>query len=225
MRNFLLLAVISAVMALSACGEDSKSGGSSQSVNQSSSFADENSSSVDSSSTSADLDSQSVDVSSLPAGGDSAYNKPPHRDDEYTSTVSDFLVEFDDGEAEILCYNGAGGDVIIPAQIENMRVTEIESRAFENCYGLISVTIPGSIESIGEDAFANCVNLSSVTIENGVREIDEYAFSGCTSLTRLDIPDSVMEIERFAFSGRTDLTVSYHGRTYSGDDIMHIYND
>lgn len=231
MRKFAAIITILAVMALSACGEDSKSGESSQSTNQSSFSSDENSStvdssstSVDSSSTSVDSGSQSVDVSSQPTGGNPTYSEPPRQDD-YTSSVSDFTVEFDDGEAEIVRYNGAGGNVQIPAEINGARVTEIESRAFENCSGLTSVTIPGSVESIGEDAFANCVNLSSVKIESGVREIDEYAFSDCIALTRLDIPDSVMEIERFAFSGCTALTVSYRGRTYSGDDIIHIYND
>lgn len=224
MRKFLSIITILAVMALSACGEDSGSGQNSQSTHQSSFSSDENSSTVDSSSTPAHSGSQSINVSSQPVGGNSTYSEPPRRDD-YTSTVLDFTVEFDDGEAEIVRYNGAGGNVQIPAEISGARVTEIDSRAFENCSALTSVTIPGSVESIGEDAFANCVNLSSVTIENGVREIDEYAFSGCTALTRLDIPDSVMEIERFAFSGCTALTVSYHGRTYSGDDIIHIYND
>lgn len=172
-----------------------------------------------------DNDSTAVGGGSTSVGGSStALINQSYRDDEYASPVSDFMVEFDDGEAEIVRYKGAGGDVIIPAEIDGMRVVEIESRAFENCAELTSVTIPGSVESIGEDAFANCVNLSSVTIEYGVREIDEYAFSSCTALARLDIPDSVMEIERFAFSGCLNLTVTYHGRTYTGEDIMHIYN-
>lgn len=141
------------------------------------------------------------------------------------SEGSDFTVEIDDGKAEIVRYNGAGGDVVIPGAINGMSVAGIESRAFENCAELTSVTIPGSVKDIGDDAFANCVNLSSVTIEYGVREIDEYAFSGCTALTRLDIPESVTKIERFAFSGCPNLTVSFHGITYSGEDIFRIYNE
>ncbi|MBD5111619.1 MAG: leucine-rich repeat domain-containing protein [Ruminococcaceae bacterium] len=211
MRKILAMFAVLAVIALSACnGKSNVSDSNSTTVNESSTVVSE---------------SSAADNESSTTVNDSAPINPLHRDDDYTSTVSDFTVEFDDGEAEIVRYNGTGGDVVIPAEINGMRVAEIESRAFENCVGLTGITIPGSVESIGEDAFANCVNLSSVTIENGVREIDEYAFSGCTALTRLDIPESVVEIERFAFSGCLNLTVTYHGRTYAGEDIFRIYNE
>lgn len=204
MRKIMAAFAVLAVIALSACSEaDKTSGNNSTAVGEGSTAINESSTTVN----------------------NSAPINPPHRDDDYTSSVSDFTVEFDDGEAEIVRYNGAGGDVVIPAQINGIRVAEIESRAFENCTGLTSITIPGSVKSIGDDAFANCVNLSSVTIEDGVREIDEYAFSGCTALTRLDLPDSVSEIERFAFSGCPNLTITYYRRRYTGEDIFRIYNE
>ncbi|MDE7399370.1 MAG: leucine-rich repeat protein [Oscillospiraceae bacterium] len=218
MRKISVVFAVLAVIALSACnGNSNVSDSNSTAVN-------ENSTTVNESSTVISESSATVNESSTTVNNPAPIN-PPQRDNDYTSTVSEFTVEFDDGEAEIVRYNGSGGDVVIPAEINGIRVAEIESRAFENCAGLTGITIPGSVESIGEDAFANCVNLSSVTIENGVREIDEYAFSGCTALTRLDIPESVMEIERFAFSGCLNLTVTYHGRTYTGEDIFRIYNE
>ena len=39
-------------------------------------------------------------------------------------------------------------------------MTGIGNYAFDNCHGVTSVTIPGSVTSIGVNAFAHCTNLS-----------------------------------------------------------------
>lgn len=53
------------------------------------------------------------------------------------------------------------GDYVIPSVINvdgvNMTVKEIAPNAFEDCTGLISVTIPKSIEAIGASAFKGCI--------------------------------------------------------------------
>lgn len=54
-----------------------------------------------------------------------------------------------------------------------------------------SVTVPNSVNSIGDDTFYGCTSLSSVTIGNGVRSIGHRAFNYCTSLTSITIPNSV----------------------------------
>jgi hypothetical protein len=61
-------------------------------------------------------------------------------------------------------------------------VTSIGDSAFYNCIRLSSVTIPGSVASIGEYAFRNC-GLSSVTIGGSVTSIGDGAFSECSNLT------------------------------------------
>ena len=50
-------------------------------------------------------------------------------------------------------------DLVIPTGVKR-----IESRAFNYCSELISVTMPGSVKDIGENAFSNCNNLSAVYI-------------------------------------------------------------
>ena len=45
-------------------------------------------------------------------------------------------------------------------------VKTIPAYAFKDCSGLKSVTIPGSVTSIGNDAFSGCSGLISVTVEN-----------------------------------------------------------
>ena len=68
-------------------------------------------------------------------------------------------------------------------------VTSISERAFYNCTGLTSITIPDSVTSIGKYAFNGCTGLTSVTIGNSVTSIGEYAFSGCNKLQDIYITD------------------------------------
>jgi hypothetical protein len=91
-------------------------------------------------------------------------------------------------------------------------VTSIGNSAFEFCTSLTSVTIPGSVTSIGDMAFYYCYNLTSVTIPNSVTSIGDYAFSSCWDLTTITIPNSVTSIGDRAFSNCDDLTsIKYRG--------------
>ena len=78
--------------------------------------------------------------------------------------------------------------------------------AFGGCSALTSVTIPGSVTSIGSGAFRRCSALTGVTIGNGVTSIGNWAFADCSSLTGVTIPNSVTEIGEAAFYRCTALT-------------------
>ena len=84
-------------------------------------------------------------------------------------------------------YNSYSGSVVIPSTVTyrgtTYSVTSISDRAFYNCSGLTSVTIPNSVTEIGDYAFSGCSGLTSVTIPNSVTSIGNYAFSGCSGLT------------------------------------------
>lgn len=75
----------------------------------------------------------------------------------------------------------------------------IASGAFYNIEDLISVIIPGSVVSLGDDAFADNYNLTSVTIQDGVEIIGKGAFSNCWALTTISIGYGVTSIGRNAF--------------------------
>lgn len=72
------------------------------------------------------------------------------------------------------------GEIVIPASIEfegaTYSVTSIGANAFYNGSSLISVTIPNSVTTIGEEAFSQS-GLSSITIPNSVVTIGKYAFN------------------------------------------------
>ena len=87
----------------------------------------------------------------------------------------------------------------------NDGTTSIGFRAFNSWSGLVSVTIPDCITSIGEEAFATS-DLKEVTIPNSVTTIMEGAFMGCENLAGIDIPNSVTVMGGSVFSGCINLT-------------------
>ncbi len=123
------------------------------------------------------------------------------------NTSGDYVYALtDNGAAVITDYNGNGGEVTIPANIDGYPVISIGDRAFTDCISLNSVTIPDGVTVIGFGAFDSCSNLKSVTIPDSVTVIDEWAFSACDSLTSVTIPDSVIVIGDYSFYGCSGLT-------------------
>ena len=90
-------------------------------------------------------------------------------------------------------------EIIIPSNYNDLPVTSIGGRAFNQCRSLTSITIPDSVTSIGESAFSSCSSLTNITIPDSVTSIGKDAFNGCSSLTSITIPDSVTSIGSYAF--------------------------
>ena len=72
--------------------------------------------------------------------------------------------------------------------------------------GDTSVTIPGTVTTIGQDAFAGNTRITSVTIPNSVTSIGANAFQGDTALTTVKMGSGVQIIGGSAFSGDIALT-------------------
>lgn len=112
----------------------------------------------------------------------------------------------------------------------NANAKVIGDNAFQDCVTLTGITIPETVESIGNYAFSGCINLaadnasanmtrmmypmmapfrsgeSSFVIPESVTSIGMYAFQGCTGLTSITIPAGVTTIEEGAFKDCTGLT-------------------
>ena len=75
----------------------------------------------------------------------------------------------------------------------------IGDRAFAGCNSLISLTLPSSLQSIGNYAFYDCKSLTSLTLPSSLQSIGNGVFYGCNSLTSLTLPSSLQSIGDCAF--------------------------
>lgn len=107
-------------------------------------------------------------------------------------------------------YNGLGGGVTIPSQIEGVPVTEIAVHAFERCTRLYQIAIPDSVHTVGARAFASCSSLNRIALPNGLTTIQADTFGFCTALTSVQLGNRIASIGDHAFyfcSSLTDFTV------------------
>ena len=109
-----------------------------------------------------------------------------------------------EGYVIIGCPASLSGDLVIPDSYNGLPVIGINNGAFGGT-ALTSVTIPDSINSIGEQAFTGCENLTSVSIGNGVTSIGYAAFYNCSNLSSLTVGNSVTSIGDHAFWGCSSL--------------------
>jgi hypothetical protein len=93
--------------------------------------------------------------------------------------------------------------------------------ARKNTDRLVSITLPNTLTSIGDDAFFGCSGLTSVSIPSSVTSIGDYAFFYCIGLTSVSIPGSVTSIGEGAFFDCTNLSaiqVSASNNAYTAID-------
>jgi hypothetical protein len=118
------------------------------------------------------------------------------------------------------------GDLVIPAlpaKVSNglfyFRVTAINRYVFYENTKITSVTLPNTIETIGEGAFSNCSNLTEATIHGGV--IGNGVFYQCTALSSVNIGEKVTGIGDYVFFECIALTrveVAEESSAYSSSD-------
>lgn len=105
--------------------------------------------------------------------------------------------------------NYASGAVVIPDRVKHednlYTVTEIGTNTFRSC-AIISVKIPNTIVSIGNNAFTSCSALTSVIIPNSVGSLGDGCFSGCSRLGYVEIGNSVKTIGSSAFAECSNIT-------------------
>ena len=126
--------------------------------------------------------------------------------DYYVSTNKISKNDYETAGLEVTYENGGGSDVVIPSEIDGKKVVGIADYAFSKS-GIVGISIPSMVKSIGESAFAGNP-LTSATISNGVTSIGDFAFKN-NQLTSIIIPSSVTSIgiEAFANNQLTSLTI------------------
>ena len=82
----------------------------------------------------------------------------------------------------------------LAANMQKRGTASIGNNAFQDCYSLAQINIPGSVTSIGNSAFYDCVSLAQINIPDSVTSIGSNAFYNCVSLAQINIPDSMTSI-------------------------------
>ena len=161
-------------------------------------------------------------VVSVPAGTVAAYKAAAGWSDfthiyEAVAKVGDlYYYLYADGTAEVIndqdSYSNPYPDITeltIPATVSyddnTYMVTKIGNGAFKSCQNLTTVTLPATLEKIGEDAF-HYSSITSIEIPNTVRTIGMYAFAMCANLTSANLPTGLTTINSCLFLNCSKLT-------------------
>lgn len=151
----------------------------------------------------------------------------------------------EDGTGYILTsYKGAEFSVEIPATIGKLPVTEIQgicncsfSSKFPHARqslmksSIVLVSIPNSVQIIGEYSFDGLAELKTVCISSGVTHICKNAFAECAQLEEILLPTGLESVDYRAFGNCTALkqvimpdTVTYiNDFTFEKCDLLSIH--
>lgn len=107
----------------------------------------------------------------------------------------------------ITSYNCAYvSNIIIPDEYKGLPIVEIADEAFLNHAEIKNLTLPASLEKIGESSFNGCMGISKLIIPENVVEIGKSAFDGCSNIESLSLPVGLTSIGDAAFSDCYKLT-------------------
>ena len=136
----------------------------------------------------------------------------------------------EDGSYTLVTYTGDSDTVTLPATIngsaytidhlENVKhlifsegITAISDRALEDCTTLVSISLPSTLTTIGQDAFSACTSLETIRIADleqwfNTEHTNEFSWTfsypydlylGDELLTELVIPESVTALRDSCF--------------------------
>lgn len=119
--------------------------------------------------------------------------------------------DFQTQGSTLVKYRGTEERVTIPDTVE-----VVGESAFENNQKVQFVVIPKSVKCLDAYVFWGCNNLEEVVLGKGLTAVDEYSFAGCTGLKQITIPENIQSIDAQAFAGCVNLTDIYIPATVTG---------
>ncbi len=120
------------------------------------------------------------------------------------------MMTFDlyEDHAALVGYSGSDTSLVVPEEAEGLPVTEIHNMnndMLAGSFDVTEITLPDTIDLIGENAFYHFTKLESINLPSGLKKIGFRAFSN-TSISSITIPDTVTSIGMNAFSFCTRLS-------------------
>lgn len=108
---------------------------------------------------------------------------------EYALKEGSLYYVIQKNSVEITRFAGIAGTVEIPSCIQELPVRSIAKKAFLSKKSLRKVTLPDTIEEVGDWAFAYCDKLVSVSFGNRDTRFARAVFLDCFSLEEVLFPD------------------------------------
>ncbi|RGF27887.1 leucine-rich repeat domain-containing protein [Clostridium sp. AF46-9NS] len=134
--------------------------------------------------------------------GTDSYRIDPDTSSCVGGRCGSICLRFSDRGSTLTKYRGTDERVTIPDTVE-----VVGESAFENNQKVQLVVVPKSVKRMDAYVFWGCDNLEEVVLGKGLTAVDEYAFAGCTGLKQITIPENVQSIEAQAFAGCTTLRI------------------
>lgn len=129
---------------------------------------------------------------------------------QFCFTEGQFTYSTDGNTAEVSNVNNASAEMEIPATVmycgQPIPVIGIEGNVFQNCDVLTKITLPESIQTIGNYAFYECKNLTSIVLPKNMTYIGWHAFMYCSKLQSIEFPQHLKTIGGYAFGSCESLT-------------------
>jgi hypothetical protein len=143
----------------------------------------------------------------------------PETDSSYFEYTTE---EMDDGECAITYYSGEDSIVVVPKEIDGLKVVRFENYSFTNNEGISAVRLPQTTRIIDKGVFCNCKNLFYVTGLDNVEYLGDASFT-YTQLRCIEFGDSVKEADGIVFYSNT-LIVKVKKDSYLAGAIEDISN-
>lgn len=106
-----------------------------------------------------------------------------------------------DSENSQMVYHYYTGSLTIPSSVTyNEKTYKVTSVNLWGCSELTSISLPSTLEEIGEGGFADCSQLTQITLPESLKKIGGFAFQSCNNIKEITIPASVREIGQDAFT-------------------------
>lgn len=124
---------------------------------------------------------------------------------EADAAASASASDFQISGTTLVKYNGSSEVVTIPSTVDT-----IGESAFENNTNMKQVNIPSSVTEIKPYAFWGCSNLETISFGSGLKEIGDYVFANCKGIKNITIPSNIARIGIQAFAdcvNMTDITI------------------
>ena len=149
------------------------------------------------------------------------------------ATASEY--EVNSRDSGISKYHGAGGDVVIPGEIDGIVIRKLDGFVLQSNKTLTSLVFPDSIEYIKDSNLYMNDGLASVRLPEKLLVLDRYNFFSMKHLTEVTVPASVRYVGENCFYSCDALTsVTFTGPVpifgadcfkYSKNAVVYVPDD